>query len=67
MVEDGYTHEQISEFSQQQTYDEVRGFSPLSVRFAMNIIHYHSNLSIRVIHNGVQLDIHSYGRRTTHG
>jgi len=38
MVEDGYTHEQISEFLQQHNHG-VRGFSARSVRrFALNKI-----------------------------
>ena len=71
MVEDGYTHEHISEFLQQQSYGE-RGLSARSVRFCSeHNIHYCSNLSVqeldRVIHNGVITVGHSYGRRTMHG
>ena len=72
MVEDGYTHEQISEFLQQQSYG-VRGFSARSVRrfCSEHSIHYHNNLPVqeldRVIHNGVFTVGHSYGRRTMHG
>ena len=58
MVEDGYTHEQISEFLQQQNY-RVCGFSARSIRrfCSDHSIHYRSTLSVqeldRVIHNGV--------------
>ena len=72
IVEDGYTHEQISELLQQQSYGE-RGFSARRVRrfCSEHDIHYRSNLSDqeldRVIHNGVITVGHSYGRRTMHG
>ena len=70
-VEDGYTHEQISECLQQQNYG-ARGFSARSVRFCSeHNIHYRSNLSVqeldRVVHSGVIAVGHSYGRRTMHG
>ena len=72
MVEDGYTHEQISKFLQQQSFG-VSGFSPRSVRrfYSEHSIHYFSNLSVQeldgVIHNGVITVGHSYGRHTMHG
>ena len=72
MVEDGYTHEQVSEFLQQQNHG-VRGFSARSVRrfCSEQNIHYRSNLSAqdldRVVQDGVMAVGHSYGRRTMHG
>ena len=69
MVEDGYTHEQISELLQQQSYGE-RGFSARSVRrfCSEHDIHYRSNLSVqeleRVIHNGVLMKYVVIHRKT---
>ena len=56
MVEDSYTHEQISEFLQQQNY-EVHGLSARSVRrfCSAHNIHYRSNPGRKI--GGVTLPI----------
>ena len=68
MVEDSYTHKQISDFLQQNY--EARGFLARSVRrfCSAHKIYYCSNQDLdRVVHSGVIAVGDIYGRCTMHG
>ena len=68
LVEDSYTHEQISEFQQQRDH-EACGFSVRSVRKSCcaHNIHY-CNISVQELDSVVHSTVgHSYGRCIMHG